>query len=159
MTDVVELELARHGEDDVRHGRRWGHEQVRHGHEVQLFEGLIGHGAVGVGHEGVGAHGVEPPDRVGDILQDGLPEKSGGDGHEPGDDPVVGAQHLLPLLGDEIGPDELPEAHDPGIHGLHVSPRHGQVPGNRHEANEGPGDVEGVDVVLYGIAPLDDRRP
>ena len=39
-----------------------------------------------------------------------------------------------------------------------LPPGHFEVSADRHEADQGAGGIEGVDVVLDGIAPLEGRR-
>jgi len=133
VADVVHLELMGHGKDDVRHGGGGRHEEVGNGHEFELPECLIGLFTVRPGHQGVGAHGVVAPDGIGDILEDRPAEEGGRDGHEPGDDPVMAADHLLGLVGNKVRPDKLPQTHDLGLIGIDVASRHLEVPADRHK--------------------------
>ena len=86
-------------------------------------EGFIGERAVRPGHHGIGAHAVVAPDGIGYPFEDRLAEKGRGDRHQPRDDAVVGADHLLALVGDEIGPDEFAQSHDLRVVGIDVAAR------------------------------------
>ena len=158
MADIVKLELTGDRQDDIRHRCRGRHEQIRHGQKIEFRECLIGLAAVGVGQHGVAAHHVGRPDRVGNILQDGLAEKSRGDGHEPGDDTMMSADHLFGLGGNEVGPDQRSQSDNLRIMGLHVAAWNIEVAADCHQIDKGAGRIEGMGVMLDGVSPLNDGR-
>ena len=154
VADVVHLVLVGHGEDDVGHGGRGRHEDLRDGDEIEALERLVGKPAVGPGDHRIRAHPVVAADGIGRPLQDGLSEIRRGDGHEPRDNAVMGADHLRALVGDEVGADKRGQAHDLGVTGVDVAAGDLEIPGDPHQAGQGAGGIEKVDVVLDGVAPL-----
>ena len=121
VADVVELELRRGRQHHVGHGRRGRHEDLGDGEEVELHEGLVGQPAVGIREHGVAAHHVGAADGVRDVLQDRLAEKGRSVRHETRDDAVEVSDHLLALVGDEVGPDHGRQALHLGVPGVDVS--------------------------------------
>ncbi|OPY08390.1 MAG: hypothetical protein A4E67_00985 [Syntrophaceae bacterium PtaB.Bin038] len=65
------------------------------------------------------------------------------------------ADHLLALVGDEVGPHQGRQAQHLGVAGVDVAAGDVEVARDRHQADKGPRRLEGLRVVLDGVAPLD----
>ncbi len=121
--------------------------------KIQVHERLVGGSTVRPGHQRVGAHAVEAPDGVGNAGED-RPAKIGRrHRHEPWNDPVVGADHGVALIRQEVGADELSEAHEVRLVRVDIAAGHLEVAADGHEANQGPGSVKGMEVMFEWRLP------
>ena len=154
VADIVHLVLMGDGEDNVGHGGRRRHEEVRHGHEIEVLEGFVRNPAVGPGDHWIRAHSIITPNGVRLAFQNSLAEKCRGDRHQSRDDAIVGAEHLLALVRNQVGADERSQSHDPGVPGMDVPAWDLEIAGDSHQTGQGAGGVEEVDVVLDGVSPL-----
>jgi len=136
VSDIVEFKGGGGREDDIGQRGRRGHEDIRYCEEIQVGQGLVGHGTVRKGHQGVGALHVGPLDGIGNTLQNRLSEQGRRHVHEHGDGPVVGVKHFEPLIGKLIGPDKFPETEDIGLIGLDISTRDIQIAAHGHQTDQ-----------------------
>ncbi len=64
-------------------------------------------------------------------------------------------QHFLSFVGKQIRPDELAQVQDFGVQLVQVAAGRVEVAADSHQADQSPGSMKRVHVLLDGVAPLD----
>jgi len=97
MTDVIELEARCSWKHDIGQCCGGCHENVGDSNKIEFHQSIKSHAAVRIGQQGIGPLEVSSSYRIRSFIKNRLSEISRGHGHQLGDGPVVGMNHLFRL--------------------------------------------------------------
>ncbi len=110
MPDVVEFKMGGCGQNNIGHGGRRRHKNIRNSQKFELHEGFICFGAAGIHQQGIGALKIGCLYGVWGFFQDGFSEKCSRNGDKLGYDPVMGRYHFFNFIGVKIQTDKFSKA-------------------------------------------------